>query len=54
MEIIKHTHPRAIKLKSKGLVFMILIVANSIPLAQAQEAFRVGERHKGLQIIIEL
>ena len=51
---MRHTHPRAIKLKSKGLVFVIVLGANSIPMEKPHEAFRVGERHEGLQIIIRL
>jgi len=52
MRRMKHTYPHAIELVSKGLVDVRSIVTHCFPLEQADAAFRVAERRKGLKVMV--
>jgi L-iditol 2-dehydrogenase len=51
---MKHTYPRAIALVEQGRVDLNSLVTHRFTLEQAQQAFEIAARRKGLKVILEI
>jgi L-iditol 2-dehydrogenase len=51
---MKHTYPRAIALVEQGWVDLNSLVTHRFTLEQAQQAFEIAARRKGLKVILEI